>query len=205
MGYRYYPEKTKRLEKLSRTEQENLLFDLINAFSLVKTVKDSALFIQDLLTKNETKVLAKRLRIAKLLLAGEKYSEIAKELHTSYGTVSKIGSWLAQSGEGLRTVVKKLPARTEAKQWTDYTFWDRVKRKYPLYFWPELVIDGIIESLDKEINKEEEERLRQTLTKLKDKDRLNRTIQRIWDEKYKKLAKVRRRQRLERGNQEAGK
>ena len=66
MAYRYYDQKVKRIDKLSKPMQEELLFDLIAAFSLVKSVEDSALFIQDLLTENEVKMLSKRLRIAKL-------------------------------------------------------------------------------------------------------------------------------------------
>lgn len=101
----------KRLEKLSVTEQADLVFDLINAFSLMNTSADSALLLQDLLTESEIINLAKRLRIAKLLLKGETHEEIVRELHCSYATVSKIKIWLDNAGQGLKKVLKKLPTR----------------------------------------------------------------------------------------------
>ena len=68
----YITTKSKRLEKLTRNEQADLTFDLINAFSLVKNPLSTSLLLQDLLTALEIKNLSKRLRIAKFLLAGKK-------------------------------------------------------------------------------------------------------------------------------------
>jgi len=108
----YYP-RAKRLEKLSRKELLDLSFDLINAFRLVKTPFETSLLLQDLLTASEIKNLSKRLRIAKLLLSRENQREIARELHCSTATVTKVSFWLKEGGEGLRTVIQKLPKRYE--------------------------------------------------------------------------------------------
>lgn len=105
---------TPRLEKFNRRELLDLTFDLINAFRLVKTPMQSALLIQDLLTASEIKQLAKRLRIAKLLISSDNTQrEIAKELHCSLATVTKVSAWLNRGGEGLRMVVTKLPQKYE--------------------------------------------------------------------------------------------
>lgn len=109
----YYP-KTERLEKLSKEEQEDLAFDLINAFSLVKTPVESALLLNDLLTKKEIENLSKRLRIAKLLLAGAKQDEIIGRLHCSFATISKVKVWLSSAGKGLSRVITKLPSKAKA-------------------------------------------------------------------------------------------
>ena len=69
-------EKPKRLEKLSKDQQEDLVFDLINAFALTKDPLSSSLLIQDLLTASEIKNLSKRLRIAKLLLKNKLTSRL---------------------------------------------------------------------------------------------------------------------------------
>ena len=106
----YYP-KAKRFEKLSKEELLDLFFDLINAFRLVKTPIETTLLIQDLLTASEIKNLAKRLRIAKLLLVGSTQREIVQKLHCSLATVTKVSIWLDQKGEGFKNVVSKLPAR----------------------------------------------------------------------------------------------
>lgn len=109
--FNYFSYKEKRLDKFSKNEQEDLIFDLINAFMVVDNPLDSALLLQDLLTEDEIKDLSKRLRIAKLLLDGSTHREIADELHCSLATVTKIRIWLDNAGEGLKKVIKKLPQR----------------------------------------------------------------------------------------------
>lgn len=109
--FNYIIYKEKRLEKFSRDEQEDLVFDLINAFALVNNPLDSALLLQDLLTEDEIKDLAKRLRIAKLIIAGRTHEEIVSSLHCSFATVTKVKIWLSNAGEGLRKTIKRLPER----------------------------------------------------------------------------------------------
>jgi uncharacterized protein YerC len=101
-----------KLEKLTRKELMDLTFDLINAFRLVKTPLETALLIQDLLTANEIKQLAVRLRIAKLLIAGEETQrDIARLLRCSTSTVTKVNLWLERGGNGLKGIVQKLPPK----------------------------------------------------------------------------------------------
>lgn len=107
----YFIYKEKRFDKFSVQDQQDLVFDLINAFTIVNNTLDSALLLQDLLTEDEIKDLSKRLRIAKLLLDGETHRQIADELHCSLATVTKIKIWLDNAGEGLIKVIKKLPKR----------------------------------------------------------------------------------------------
>lgn len=106
----YYP-KAKRTEKLSRNKQLEMIFDLINSFRMVKGPIEMAGYLQDLLTAKEIKNLAKRLRIAKLLLSGLTHEDVTKEVHCSYSSVAKISIWLSQGGEGIKKVVSKLPAK----------------------------------------------------------------------------------------------
>lgn len=110
MGRTYYPTPIK-IDKLSREAQLDLFFDLINAFSIVKSPTDTALLVQDLFTASEIKNLAKRLRIAKLLLKDENQRDIADELHCSIATVTKVNYWLNEGGEGFKNVIRKLPER----------------------------------------------------------------------------------------------
>lgn len=181
MVYKYYDQKVKRIDKLSKPMQEELLFDLINAFSLVKSAEDSALFIQDLLTESEVKWLSKRLRIAKLLLKGEKYEDIMVELRTSRATIAKVGSWLAERGEGFKRVIRKLPEPEKMKNWEEKSRWERLVDQYPRYFWPSY--------LSAEVNKaaaqEQKKRLDKTLEGLGEKETVRRKIQEEADEHYK--------------------
>lgn len=108
----YYPS-PKRQEKLTRGETLDLTFDLINAFQIVQTPFETTMFLQDLLTHSEIKHLAKRLRIAKLLLEERTQRDIAHEVHCSLATITKVSLWLSQGGEGLKHVLSKLPTRYE--------------------------------------------------------------------------------------------
>lgn len=112
--FNYFYYKEKRIDKLSPMEQEDLIFDLINAFTLVKTPTETALLIQDLLTEKEVRNLSKRLRIAKLILAEKTHLEIIHELHCSMATISKVRMWLENAGEGLKGVIARLPKRKKA-------------------------------------------------------------------------------------------
>lgn len=106
-----YYQKAERPEKLSRDEQLELMFDLINSFRVVKNPIETTNFLQDLLTAKEIKNLAKRLRIAKLLLADVTFEEIVRTLHVSYATVAKVSAWLSQGGQGFKEVISKLPVK----------------------------------------------------------------------------------------------
>jgi len=189
MSYKYYDEKPKRLEKLSKGKQGDLLYDLINAFSVIKSPTESALFVQDLLTQNEAKMLSKRLRIAKLLLQGKSYEEIKTELHNSFATIAKVGYWLQRSGEGFRSVIKKLPQKTKTKHWTEYSEWDKLKRSRPMYFWPELLLEEIVKSA----NRKEKERLRKILENLDQKFAVYKKMQELINDDYREKARAKKR------------
>lgn len=165
----------KRIEKLSKNQQEDLVLDLVNAFVIAQTLSDAALFLQDLLTRKEMKVLAKRLRIAKLLIAGMTYEEIEKNLHASHGTVAKIAAWLAERGEGFRKIIGKLPEKRVSKSWQEYSDWDKFKRQYSLYFWPELLLEEVVKSA----NEKQKDRIKSVLERLEEKSELHKRIEKL--------------------------
>lgn len=105
---RYEP-RMKRLEKLSKEQQLDITFDLINAITFVRSSEETALFLQDLLTSREVRDLGQRLRIAKLLLVGKTQREIIEIQHCSGSTVAKVNLWLSQRGEGFKRIIAKLP------------------------------------------------------------------------------------------------
>lgn len=103
----------KRVNKLSKNKELDLIFDLINAISLVNNPEKASLLLQDLLTPVEIKNISKRLRIAKLLVGGITQKEITDEMHCSFATISKMSIWLEEAGFGVKEVVTKLPKRQE--------------------------------------------------------------------------------------------
>lgn len=83
---------------------------LLETLQKVKLSKELSDFVDDLLTEEEILDLAQRLKIAKLILGGKTYDEIAQSVGTSTSTVSKIGQVLKYGKGGL---AKALSQRTK--------------------------------------------------------------------------------------------
>ena len=150
-----------------------LVLDLVNALVACNNVGGAALFLQDLLTMQEMKTLSKRLRIAKLLISGMTYQEIGDTMHSSYGTIAKIAAWLAERGDGFRKIIKKMPEQKGDKQLEEYSEWDKLKRGYSLYFWPELLLEEIVKSA----NNRQKAQIGKVLDRLEEKNELHKKIE----------------------------
>lgn len=92
------------MDKPSLGKDRQLLID-----ALKKAIKAKGLssFLDDLLTEEEILDLAQRLKIAKLILDGKTYDEIAEKVNTSTSTVSKIGQILKYGKGGLTKIFLK--------------------------------------------------------------------------------------------------
>lgn len=112
MARTYFPPE-KRLDRVSRSLREDLIFDLVNAFGLLKDSKEASQLLVDILTEKEINNIAKRLRIAKYLLGDYTHEEIVDELHCGFGTVARVQSWLESGGDGLRKTIARLPKRKQ--------------------------------------------------------------------------------------------
>jgi len=76
------------MQKVSLNKDTQLLID---SFFKIKTKKNLSLLVEDLFSPEETLDLAQRLKIAKLILEGKTYEEIAAQIPVSTSTISKIG------------------------------------------------------------------------------------------------------------------
>ncbi|HIE41126.1 MAG TPA: hypothetical protein EYP80_00520 [Candidatus Aenigmarchaeota archaeon] len=150
----------------------------------LKNPQEAAQFIKDLISPQELEMLAKRLRVAKLLLRGVKYQTIRKTLKVGNSTLARISTWLSVSGEGFRLVHNRTKDRnisrikSQKEKVVDYFSWQSIKRRYPQYFWPELLLKEIVKSA----NQREKERLRkilQTLQKSNIKSKLYKQLNRL--------------------------
>ena len=175
-------DRKKRTEKLSVGEQEDILFDLLNAFRALKTDEETALFVRDLLTSSEVKILAKRLRIAKLLSEGKTYEEVEKIVHTSHATVAKIAHWLSEKGEGFRKVLSRIPKAKERRGWRSMSEGEKFMHRYSIYFWPELLIKEISRG-GKRIDRKG---LYEVLDELKEKRVIGKEIEKEFKSHYSK-------------------
>lgn len=173
--FNYFSYKQKRLDKFSLKEQEDLVFDLINAFALANNPLDCALLLNDLLTEDEIKDLAKRLRIAKLILAGDTHEEIVQEVHCSFATVTKVRIWLNNAGEGLKKIIKKLPERSKTP----------VIKKTPGvgYGLPDIIAYYISTAL----KTKEDKSLKKFMTKMQEKTSVDRDLKKEFKVEFRKL------------------
>jgi uncharacterized protein YerC len=95
-------------KSLSPEEYGHYINNLWNAFILANSKEDIRLLFKDLFTHTEYKMFAKRLEIARRLLAGEDYDSVATNLKVTSHTIAKISNILSERGEGLRKAVESL-------------------------------------------------------------------------------------------------
>jgi len=103
-------------------------------------------FIKDLLSPQEAEMLAKRIKIAQQLLDGQDYGSIQRMLKVSTGTIARINEWLKYSGDGYRLMIERLKKKNKNSGVRKSTSspWDDLKRRYPIMFWPQLVLEEFV-------------------------------------------------------------
>ena len=153
-----------RRQKLSPKEETDLIIKFCQAIASISKTEEAALFVRDLLSKPEVRMLAKRLKIAEMLIKGEKYEDIIEQLKVSASTIARVNVWLNQSGEGYRLVLNRTSRIKEPRK----PVWTGLKRKYPMYYWPEILLKEIIYSA----NKKQKDKLKLLLDKLDEKNEL---------------------------------
>ena len=139
-------------QNLSKEVKQKVLLELCQAMVVVKKLPDAAKVLGDLLSEQELQMIAKRLQIAKLLLQKKTYEEIKKEIKVSQHTIARVNIWLQQGGEGFRMVAEQ-GFDFNVPQWKPWAgagdmadSWGAIKRKMPMYFWPQLVLEEIVRS-----------------------------------------------------------
>ncbi|MDA1337417.1 MAG: Trp family transcriptional regulator [bacterium] len=168
----------KKYTTLSKETQHELLGEFCDALCAVNTTNEAVELLTDLLTPSETIMLAKRIRIAKLLLNGKDYDTIGESLRVSQSTIAKVAAWLAESGEGFRLVEKrapKNPAKNTFLSHYEKSDWDKLKRRYPMMFWPQLIVEEIV----KTANQKQAEKISNALKKLDQKSKIYKDISRM--------------------------
>lgn len=167
-----------------------MLISLCKALVSLKTPEEAAHFLKDLLSKQEAEMLAKRVEIARLLIDGETYTSIQATLKASEATISRVNQWLSTSGEGYRLVVSRVkPEKSDQQKMIEELekpfSWREIKRKYPSYFWPEL----LIEEFAKKAKKQQKERMRKILDKFDDKSEVFERLRITLKEEYSSVKK----------------
>ncbi len=162
--------------RMSQREIDKLFIDFAKALASVRNSVEAANLIKDLLTEQEVVIFARRLQIARLLEQGYTYGQIHRVMRVGNSTVAKVHAWMDLSGGGFKMVIKRTQS-SESSEAVNYDSASRFshKRKYPMYYWPELLLQEIVKSA----NKKEKERLLGVIEGLRKKTRISRELTKI--------------------------
>ena len=81
---------------------------LAKAFLALETIKETQAFLRDLMTEDEIKEFANRLKAAQMLSEKIPYSAIIKTTGLSSTTVARVSKWLNGPLGGYKTILNKL-------------------------------------------------------------------------------------------------
>ncbi|MDF2505139.1 MULTISPECIES: YerC/YecD family TrpR-related protein [Clostridium] len=97
----------------SKLENENMDF-LCDAILSLNTREECYRFFEDICTINEVKAIEQRLRVAKMLVEKQTYSNIGKVTGASTATISRVNRCLNYGSDGYTTVLKRLAITEES-------------------------------------------------------------------------------------------
>ena len=95
-------------QRLTFRERQKLLSEFWTAVFLLETVEETRSFFKDLLSETEEVMLARRLKIARLILEGKSYGAIEKTMHAGPGTIASVHAWLDGGFGGYVRAIQKL-------------------------------------------------------------------------------------------------
>lgn len=114
---------------------------LWTSIAKLETREEVKQFFKDLLSESEAIMIARRIEIAKRLIAGDSYDKIASELKVGMDTIGRVQQWLTSGFGGYEKAIKGFEkelnhrsAKYSKSNESDlYTFgW--LKKKYPFHF-----------------------------------------------------------------------
>lgn len=183
--------KFSRIPKLTKKERQELLIALCEALTSIHKKEEAAQFLADLLSPQELEMLAKRLEIARLLVKGHTYDLIRKILKVSHNTIARVNAWLTLSGSGFRLVIertkrKEIDYEKELDEKYDPYSWYNIKRRYSMYFLPELIIEEII----KRSNERERQKLESILSSIEGKPEVFKNVDARFKDQFVRVKKL---------------
>jgi len=171
-------ENASRKKDTDRKDLGKMFYKLCLAVSRIKKPEEIASFLSDLLSANEVKMISKRLQIAEMILDGFSYEEIKEEIKVGNGTIARVQEWLNISGEGYRKAAEINKEEDTTKENNYDKNFSNIKKKYPMYYWPEIVLENIIKNSNKR-QKNEIRKVVEQMDKMKEKTDLYKKLKRI--------------------------
>lgn len=117
--------------RLSDKERGELKKELVRAVRALRK-RDVAPFLADLLTPGEVLMLARRIRIARRLLSGATYEDVAHVEHVSYSTIQLVDRAIQRGFRGYRTAIAQAEtAARRAGRLREPSQWQHFLRQVP--------------------------------------------------------------------------
>ena len=168
-----------KYSKLSKSDVDKILYQLCLAIAETKDPNEAADLLRDLLSYKESEMIAKRLKIAELLVLNQTYEEIEETLKVSATTIARVNEWLHISGEGYQRAISRTKGKvSKNSSGSDIKNWNNLKKKFPAYYWPEILLENIIENSNKK-QKAQIQAVINKLDKAKEKPALYRKIKKL--------------------------
>jgi uncharacterized protein YerC len=104
-----------RVYNVDPKERYQLVGELLDIITNLKTKRDTVDFMIGLLTSSETLMIARRIQIAKSILNGQTYDDIRKKLGVSYQTITKTEKWLRRGDRARQKVLERYILGRESK------------------------------------------------------------------------------------------
>lgn len=138
-----------KAKDLPKEEKIKTLDALYTAAGTVRGRTSMKLFLRDLLTESERIMMGRRILIARYLLSGKTFDDIAVEMRVSNTTIRKVDRWLNDQFPGYEQAIKEMekefakrkPRKTEkmdSRNFDSYLYATsalyRLKKKYPIHF-----------------------------------------------------------------------
>ncbi len=90
--------------------------NLWNTVTLIENREEAVIFLKELLTPTEVRMLAKRVQIAKMLLEGYKYGDIIPHVRVTSTTISSVNNQLQFGNGGYIKIIERLIKIEQRKQ-----------------------------------------------------------------------------------------
>jgi len=153
---------------ISKEEKNKILNELYFMAGSLKNKEQIINFFNDILTKSELIMLARRIQIARMLIEGQSYWEISRKLKTGIDTIMRVQRWLKDGfGDYIKSLEKisksekqkiKQKELREARRDIDPNSLEGLANRYPLYFgltnFLSKIMSGYGEKIDKKNQKE---------------------------------------------------
>lgn len=122
-----------RVYDISLRERYDLVGELLEVISNLRSKRDTVDCIIGLLTASESLMIARRVRIARLLIEQKSYVDIRAELHVSTNTIANTERWLRRGHAKRQKILERhiLKAKGSVKQYSGKSGEKSPLDKYP--------------------------------------------------------------------------